>query len=78
MMVKKILILQIGDENSIENEESFEGTILKNKQAYKHDNNVNISIFKLDDLETFMSENSSYNSQTKHQGIKKTLKNQQR
>ncbi len=77
MMVKKILILQIGDENSIENEESFEGTILKNKQAYKHDNNVNISIFKLDDLETFMSENSSYNSQTKHQGIKKTLKNLQ-
>ena len=75
-MVKKILILQIGDEDSIEKEESFEGTVLKNKQTSKH-NNVSINIFKLDDLETFMSENSSYNSKTKHQEIKKILRNMQ-
>lgn len=71
-MVKKILILQIGDQESIEGDESFEGTILKNKRASK-DDDVNINIFKLDDLETFLSEDSEYNSPDKHQEITKIL-----
>lgn len=73
-MTKKIIILQIGDQESIEGEEAFEAEILKNRQIAKHDSLEKINIFKLDDLETFISEPSEYNSQHKHKQIQKALK----
>lgn len=68
----KIIIIHIGDQESLEGDEAFESTILKNRQIEKN-NDVEVSIFKLDDLETFISETSNYNNKKLHKSIQKKL-----